>query len=316
MSYPIGPRRSSIATCSSQFVPDDSVITGACSGRSKCPTIGPIETARWPLHGCALFVACRRLHQQWLSITLTGVASIHVGAFRHIQSTPPDHREGAQMGSADAASFAPAAPSGGGRMIDRVRAVSTPAALWLVLGVLVVGLLAFGAVGVRVVTDRQAAIETVRSEGAPLVTATESLYVALADADAAASTAFLQAGLEPQDLRDRYDADIAQAGRELSEIGRSDVLPDDAHDSLATLNERLPHIRRIHRVGADQQSPGLPGGCRLPAAGVRRDAARAAPRRDQPVQGVGSPPRSWPSIWFAARRRKSQSSWQVSSSSH
>lgn len=144
------------------------------------------------------------------------------------------------MGSADAASFAPAAPSGGGRMIDRVRAVSTPAALWLVLGVLVVGLLAFGAVGVRVVTDRQAAIETVRSEGAPLVTATESLYVALADADAAASTAFLQAGLEPQDLRDRYDADIAQAGRELSEIGRSDVLPDDAHDSLATLNERLP----------------------------------------------------------------------------
>ena len=159
----------------------------------------------------------------------------------------------------------PPRPRWGGRMIDRVRAVSTPAALWLVLGVLVVGLLAFGAVGVRVVTDRQAAIETVRSEGAPLVTATESLYVALADADAAASTAFLQAGLEPQDLRDRYDADIAQAGREMSEIGpqhratgRGATIARDAEPASA-------HLRRVHRVGADQQSPWIPDRCCLPA---------------------------------------------------
>jgi hypothetical protein len=144
------------------------------------------------------------------------------------------------MGSADASSFAPAAPSWGARMIDRVRGVSTPAALWLALCSLVIALLAFGALGVRVVTERQAAVDTVRSEGAPLVFATESLYVALADADAAASTAFLEAGLEPQELRDRYDEDVAQAGRELAEIGRSTVLPDDAHEALAVLNQRLP----------------------------------------------------------------------------
>ena len=80
-------------------------------------------------------------------------------------------------------------------MIDRVRGVSTPAALWLALCSLVIALLAFGALGVRVVTERQAAVDTVRSEGAPLVFATVSLYVALADAYGAASTAFLEAGL-------------------------------------------------------------------------------------------------------------------------
>jgi hypothetical protein len=125
-------------------------------------------------------------------------------------------------------------------MIDRAHAVSTPAALWLSLCSLVIGLLVFGAIGVRVVTERQAAVETVRSEGSPLVFETESLYVALADADAAETTAFLQAGLEPQELRDRYDTDIAQAGGELAEIGRSGVLPGDARASLVSLNQHLP----------------------------------------------------------------------------
>jgi hypothetical protein len=171
---------------------------------------------------------------------LVDMATVQAGAFRHIQSAPPEHHEGAQMGSADASSLAPAAPSPGGRMIDRVRAVSTPTALSLALCSLVIGLLAFGAVVVRVVTERQAAVDTVRSEGAPLVAATETLYVALADADAAASTAFLEAGLEPQELRQRYEADIAQAGRELALVGRSTALPDDARDSLTTLNEQLP----------------------------------------------------------------------------
>jgi hypothetical protein len=171
---------------------------------------------------------------------LVGMATVQAGAFRHVQSPPPEHHEGPQMGSADASSFAPAAASAGGRLIHRVRTVSTPTALWLALCSLVIAMLAFGAVGVRIVTERRAAVDTVRSEGAPLVAATEALYVALADADAAASTAFLQAGLEPQVLRQRYQADIAQAGGELALIGRSTALPDDARDALTTLNEQLP----------------------------------------------------------------------------
>ena len=171
---------------------------------------------------------------------LVDMATVQAGALRHVQSPPPEHHEGAQMGSADASSFAPAAPPAGGRLIRRVRTVSTPTALWLALSSLVIALLAFGAVGVRIVTERQAAVDTVQSEGAPLVAATEALYVALADADAAASTAFLQAGLEPQDLRRRYQSDISQAGRELALIGRSAVLPEDVRQSLTMLNERLP----------------------------------------------------------------------------
>jgi hypothetical protein len=171
---------------------------------------------------------------------LGDMATAQAVAHRDVQSAPPEHYEGAEMGSSDVLSSAPATPSSGGRMIDRARAVSTPTVLWLAQSSLVVALLVLGAVAIRVVTDRLAAIETVRSEGAPLVTNTESLYVALADADAAASTAFLEAGLEPEALRARYDSDIVTAGHQLAVLGRSAVLPNDAIQSLITLNQRLP----------------------------------------------------------------------------
>ena len=114
------------------------------------------------------------------------------------------------MGSASASLRGPAAPRSSRRLSDRVRAVNTPTALRLATGILILALLTFCAVGVQAATQRQDAVDTVRSEGAPLVARTESLYVALADADAAASTAFLQFGLEPLELRHRYTDDIAQ----------------------------------------------------------------------------------------------------------
>jgi hypothetical protein len=144
------------------------------------------------------------------------------------------------MGSATASLRGRPALGPGRRMIGRARAASTPTALRLATGALVIALIAFGAVGVRVATDRQEAVDTVRSEGAPLVAATGSLYVALADADAAASTAYLRAGLEPPNLRDRYEKDIATAARELAAIASSRALPDEARDALVTLHEQLP----------------------------------------------------------------------------
>jgi uncharacterized protein with PQ loop repeat len=125
-------------------------------------------------------------------------------------------------------------------LVDRVRAINTPTALRMSTWVLVIALLVFGAVGLRAATQRQDAVETVRSEGAPLVERTESLYAALADADAAASTAFLRFGLEPVELHRRYIADIATAARELAVVGQDHAWPDEARDALSTLNERLP----------------------------------------------------------------------------
>jgi hypothetical protein len=125
-------------------------------------------------------------------------------------------------------------------LIDRVRAISTPTALKLATWTLVMALLLFGAVGLSAATQRQDAVETVRSDGAPLVAHTESLYVALAGADAAASTAFLRFGLEPLDWRHRYLDDITGAAQELAAIGQSQSLPDEARDALTTLNEKLP----------------------------------------------------------------------------
>jgi len=125
-------------------------------------------------------------------------------------------------------------------LIGRVRTISTPTALKLATWTLVIALLVFGAVGLRAATQRQDAVDTVRFDGAPLVARTESLYVALADADAAASTAFLKFGLEPVELRRRYLDDIARAAQELAAVGRSQALSDDAREALTTLNEQLP----------------------------------------------------------------------------
>jgi len=125
-------------------------------------------------------------------------------------------------------------------LIGRVRAISTPTALKLATWTLVIALLVFGAVGLRAATQRRDAVDTVRLDGAPLVERTEGLYVALADADAAASTAYLQAGLDPAELRARYDEDIRRAADELALIGRSSALSDNAREALKQINEQLP----------------------------------------------------------------------------
>lgn len=142
------------------------------------------------------------------------------------------------MGMADAPSLG--RTSRPARLIDRLGAVSTPAVLWAGMIGLVVGCLAFGAVGVRGSTHRQDAVSSVNVGGAPLVAAAEALYVALADADAAASTAFLRAGLEPKALRDRYLADIERASQELVTISGQAATSPSARQEVARIAERLP----------------------------------------------------------------------------
>ena len=68
----------------------------------------------------------------------------------------------------------------------------------------------------------------------------QDLYVALADADAAASTAYLEAGLESQELRDRYDDDIAVAGERLAAIVGHGTVSESARGDLELITEQLP----------------------------------------------------------------------------
>jgi hypothetical protein len=117
---------------------------------------------------------------------------------------------------------------------------TTPAWLRLAAVVLAIGSVLVGLIGGRVASQRLEAAQDVDLEARPLLIDAEDLYVALADADAAASTAFLEAGLEPPALRDRYQNDIVLAGQHLARIAGQSELSAEARAAIETIAEDLP----------------------------------------------------------------------------
>ncbi len=131
-------------------------------------------------------------------------------------------------------------PSARRRRATAGLSLTTPAQLRLVAAVLVVGLAVLGAVGVRAAVDRSAAVTSVADEAAPLLVNAEKLYVALAEADAAASSAFLRAGFEPSELRIRYRAALATASALLTQIAAEPDLSPTSTAALTRIAEGLP----------------------------------------------------------------------------
>ena len=105
---------------------------------------------------------------------------------------------------------------------------------------LALGFVALGVVGVRAASERRSAARAVGSEATPLLVRAEELYVALADADAAASTGFLGLGPEPADLRARYLGDIERAGDRLASIAGQRALSANGRGSVAAIARGLP----------------------------------------------------------------------------
>ncbi len=118
-------------------------------------------------------------------------------------------------------------------VVDFLRA--TPGRMALVAVVLVAALLAVGATASKTVSDRQGRLETLRSHTEPLADAAQRIYGALSFANTTAATAFLSGGVEPHDVRDRYDAAIGQASAGLVTASNG-VSPNDIH-SLTLLTD-------------------------------------------------------------------------------
>jgi hypothetical protein len=118
-------------------------------------------------------------------------------------------------------------------IVDFLRA--TPGRIALVAVVLVVALLAVGATASKTVFDRQGQLETLRSHTEPLADAAQRIYGALSFANTTAATAFLSGGVEPRDVRDRYDAAIGQASAGMVTASNG-VSPNDIH-SLTLLTD-------------------------------------------------------------------------------
>lgn len=116
----------------------------------------------------------------------------------------------------------------------------TPGRLRLFSVAILGALIALWAVGASSLNARHEAARSVGLESAPLLVAADDLYVALADADATASSAFLRAGLEPPEVRQRYLDDLADAGRVLGEISRRTGSAPTAVRAVRLINQELP----------------------------------------------------------------------------
>ena len=139
---------------------------------------------------------------------------------------------------------------------------TTPGVLsGFLLALVVVGLLA-GVFTALSVQRRAQALDDLATRSGPLTAAAQEIYRSLSDADATATGAFLSAGLEPAQVRQRYEADIAQAGNALA-IAVAAREPADVtapHSPLATLSEQLPVYTGLIETARATNRQGLPLG--------------------------------------------------------
>jgi hypothetical protein len=136
---------------------------------------------------------------------------------------------------------------------------STPGRLSLIVVVLVVASLASGWLTTWSVNRQERALEDLATRSEPLAHAAQEVYRALQDADATAASAFLSGGLEPSQLRERYEKDIAQAQAALS------VATASSPDLTATLAAQLPVYTGLIETARSNNRQGFPVG----AAGRR-----------------------------------------------
>ena len=129
------------------------------------------------------------------------------------------------------------------------------------LALIVVGLLG-GLFTALAVNSRTQALDGLATSSGPLTAAAGEIYRSLSDADATATGAFLSGGLEPAAARQRYEADIAQAGNALA-IAVAAREPADVTapgSALATLSEQLPVYTGLIETARATNRQGLPLG--------------------------------------------------------
>ena len=139
---------------------------------------------------------------------------------------------------------------------------TTPGVLGgFLLALVLVGLLAglFTALSVQ---RRAQALDDLATRSGPLTAAAQEIYRSLSDADATGTGAFLSAGLEPAQARQRYEADIAQAANALA-IAVAAREPADVTapgSPLATLSGQLPVYTGLVETARADNRQGLPLG--------------------------------------------------------
>jgi len=164
---------------------------------------------------------------------------------------------GAAVGAGPAAGGHAAAVATRRFRLDR----STPGRLRLLLGVLVLLSLAWGALAAFTVNQYSSAASSVVAVREPLSLDAQQIYHDLSDANDTAATAFLTGGLEQPATRQRYLADIQAAGTLIeTATAQGGATRGGASKDLATLSTNLPiYAGEVETARADNRQ-GFPLG--------------------------------------------------------
>lgn len=138
---------------------------------------------------------------------------------------------------------------------------TTPGQLALIAVGLVVASLLFGLFAALSVQSKVDTIDDIVDNREPQSAAAQELYRALSDADATAASAFLSGGVEPENMRARYETDIARAGAALAKAS-SDVsgVEKAAGPQADVLNKQLPVYAGLVETARANNRQGFPAG--------------------------------------------------------
>jgi hypothetical protein len=137
---------------------------------------------------------------------------------------------------------------------------TTPGRLFLIaLGLIVLALLT-GFVGAFGIQAKKNTINDLIDQREPLAVSAQQVYRSLSDADATAASAFLSTGTEPPELRQRYEADIAQAGAALGKSASDSAGIPQAAENVAILNQQLPVYTGLVETARANNKQGFPVG--------------------------------------------------------
>ncbi len=135
-------------------------------------------------------------------------------------------------------------PERGGphRRIDRLIADwgTTPGKLRLTRLILVIGIVLAGVVGVVTANNRVDTTRDIADRLEPLNANVSTLYQSLADADATVAAGFLSGGVEPEEVRARYDHDILRATANLAQAGTQAGEEVVTANRIADITTQLP----------------------------------------------------------------------------
>lgn len=144
----------------------------------------------------------------------------------------------------------------------RELAKTTPGVLIVFTVALVLVSVLVGLLTVVRVQSRALALDDLAARSGPLSIAAQDLYRSLSDADATANSAFLSQGLEPPDVRARYESDIAQAetALALAVAAREPADLADQDSALSVLSREMSVYTGLVETARANNRQGLPIG--------------------------------------------------------